>query len=97
MSEKKCQRCGLCCKSTFFALTDVHYDDDIKEIGRWAQYHGVQITRYTVDGIDRLGINIPGECKFLVKDNDGMYSCAIYEKRPEICKQYFCKRCEINE
>ena len=63
--NKECKRCGTCCSQTFFALRDVPYDADKREIGRWLSYHGVKTSRYNINGIDYLAVNIPGTCEHL--------------------------------
>lgn len=91
-----CNRCGTCCKQTFFALRDVPVEKDTREIARWASYHGVKVGKYPIDGVEYLSINIPGECQFLVTKEDGTTECAIYISRPELCKKYFCKKSQSN-
>lgn len=86
-----CKRCGICCKETFFVLKDVPLDNDTREIGRWAFYHGVKTSKYNIDGTNYLAVGLPGECKYL-KQKDGLYECSIYENRPRICKDYICEK-----
>ena len=42
---------------------------------------------------EKLGVRIPLVCKYLSFDKEkGLYECTIYENRPIVCKEYFCKR-----
>jgi len=91
VEERVCNRCGLCCRSTFFALKDVPVDKDTREIGRWASYHGVDVMKYPIDGIEYLAVSLPGVCKNLI-EVDGVCICGIYDTRPNVCKEYFCKK-----
>ena len=91
-----CNRCGKCCKSTFFALCDVPVNKDTREIGRWASYHGVKTMKYPIDGIDYLAVSLPNPCQFL-EEKDGKCSCIIYDKRPQVCKDYWCKAHNLQE
>lgn len=86
-----CKRCGKCCKSVFFALKDVPIGEDNREIRKWAEYHGVNVMKYGIEGKDYLAINIDKECIFLVDEGNGFTSCAIHGKHPQVCKDYFCK------
>lgn len=85
----ECKRCGNCCKSVTFALKDVPVNDDKREIGKWASYHNVEVMKHQIMGTEYLAIKIPGDCKFLTKNND-IYECTIYEQRPEVCKRFIC-------
>lgn len=91
----KCLRCGYCCMTAFFALTDIPADDDKQEIGRWIQCHGCEPMRYpSKDGKeDVLAVKIPIVCQHL-EQNDGVYGCKIHSTRPKVCQNYFCKRAQ---
>lgn len=87
-----CLRSGECCKSVYFVLENIPVNEDKREIGRWASYHpGVQVMRHRKDGVDYLAIKVPSDCMFLTKDEKGLYGCAVYESRPQICKEYLCQ------
>ena len=79
-----CKRCGNCC--IYVALNAIDKNDGMVEFLR---YHGCQAFK-TEKGIK---IRIPIVCKFLVYDN-GQYACAIYDKRPEVCRHFDCKKTE---
>jgi len=90
--ELECKRCGYCCSSAFFFLPDQGVNDK-KELGRWFSYHHCDVMPYPTPEGERLGIRIPLVCKYLGFDKEkGLYECTMYENRPVVCKEYFCKR-----
>ena len=91
-AELICERCGYCCSSAFFVLSDQDTEDK-KELGRWFSYHHCDVMPYPTPNGDRLGIRIPLVCKYLSFDKEkGVYQCTIYDERPLVCREYFCKR-----
>jgi len=88
----KCERCGYCCSTAFFFLSDQGMEDK-KELGKWFSYHHCDVMSYPTPDGDRLGVRIPLVCKYLGFDKEkGVYQCTIYEERPLVCREYFCKR-----
>ena len=87
-----CKRCGHCCTSAFFALTDRPADEDNLELARWISYHGCEVMKYHSAQVNKevLSIRIPIVCQHLKREN-GVYTCAIYENRPKVCRDYLCK------
>jgi Fe-S-cluster containining protein len=88
--NSQCEKCnGLCCR--YFALpietpTDKDDYDDI----RWYLCHE-DITVFVEDG--DWYINIKNKCRHLTSKN----RCAIYEKRPRICREYRHSDCDFVE
>ena len=87
-----CKRCGVCCSSAFFAMYNRPIDEDTEEIARWILYHGCEPMRYPTENGDVLAIKIPIPCEHLGYSEKEGYHCKIYETRPVVCKNYFCKK-----
>ena len=77
----KCKQCGDCCRHL-----SVKVDLKISPgVLRWLDYHGIKYKNGYID--------IPIKCKFLIQtinNNSKRGKCAIYNRRPDICKKYFC-------
>jgi len=76
MSDYECRKCGKCCKQ--FNLP-VKNEDELKE--RFKEYFGFQLKTC------KIKVIFEGECEFLVGNK-----CSKYEERPEMCKNFICKR-----
>ena len=88
-----CKQCGTCCSSAFLALVNVPADDDNQEIARWLKYHGCEPMRYPGGNGEVLAVKIPIPCEHLSSDpGTGQAVCLIYENRPKVCINYFCKK-----
>jgi len=81
------RKCGRCCIVTVVLLLD----EDIKRIKKqgfsqdfFVDYEMLGEYR----GKPSLKKNKDGWCVFLKKDKKGIFSCGIYENRPQICKKY---------
>lgn len=86
----QCERCGKCCDTYSFWLGKNRLaDDDKLEIARLIKYHGCEPVKNEKTG--ELGIRIPITCEHLDLQ-DGKAVCKIYETRPVVCKNYFCKK-----
>ena len=84
--NETCKKCGACCKnypfielskneiSTLWQLTKLHSDVFTYQKDKIAEEYFLQFKEN-------------GDCFFLIEDN-GCYSCSIYESRPGICKNY---------
>ncbi len=91
MAKKiQCDRCaGLCCR--YFALPlDTPEDKDDYDDIKWYLCHK-GITVFVEDGDWYL--NIKNKCRHLTKD----FRCAIYNKRPKICRGYKHIDCDFVE
>ena len=82
----ECNRCGKCCKNPIITL-NTPIGKDTQELGRWFSYFGFEPFKYK--GV--LAIRIPGTCGQL-ETKDGIYSCKIYENRPQQCKNAWCEK-----
>jgi Fe-S-cluster containining protein len=90
-----CRRCGQCCTSINLVLGGIPVEEDKndQELARWIACHGVQVRGLVQkEGTPPvLQITIPLICKHLQYDgNTGLCSCAIYDKRPKICREHLC-------
>ena len=86
-----CKRCGQCCLGAYIALYSIKVDDDKQEFGRWLNYHSVRIGQMPTDEGDVLLVKISTTChhlKFNKKTKEAF--CAIYETRPQICREHYC-------
>ena len=92
-SKKKnlCDQCtGLCCR--YFALPiETPEDRDDYDDSRWYLCHeGVSV--FVEDG--DWYINLDNKCRYLREDN---FKCDNYENRPNICRKYTTKDCDLVE
>lgn len=76
-----CEKCGECCIKYIVKISKADIEK-IKKLGYgefvlWDEH----ISGFVLKKND-------GRCVFLDKDNDGLYSCKIYENRPDVCKMY---------
>jgi len=49
------------------------------------------------DGPDTLAIKLPIPCKKLRGGGEETFYCSIYDRRPKVCKNYFCKTAKEEE
>ena len=86
MSSEICKKCAECCKNHPFVELS---KNEIKSLELLSGLHCdvfVNSKGKAVDGYF-LQLKENGECFFL-NENNGSYSCAVYEARPEICRNY---------
>lgn len=78
--ESNCEtQCGDCCK---FMLIPI--GDEPSDFTRWAELHeNIKLTEWR--GL--ICVELPFKCTKL-KNN----KCTIYDKRPDICKQFKCDK-----
>jgi len=81
-----CKKCAECCKNypfvelsnseinTLEQLTELHFDVFTNPKGKAVEEYFLQFQEN-------------GDCFFL-NENNGNYSCNVYESRPVICKNY---------
>jgi Fe-S-cluster containining protein len=68
---------------------DKAYTEDGLDHLEWARYHGLKITfRDDREGKRLWGIELDVPCKHLQEKEAGKTSCAIYETRPQMCRDY---------
>lgn len=93
-----CTRCGHCCISAHIALYSIKVDDDQQEYGRWLSYHGLGTSSMDTDDGKVLVVKVPTLCQHLKFNGaTGQTSCAIYDTRPQICKEHKCVRLRESE
>ena len=78
---EKCDRCGQCCRRTIGVKVTAGEIETIEAFGFKEEEF---LDR---DGMIRSG---PEGCYFLVNGRNGTSLCRIYEKRPQICQEFFC-------
>ena len=84
-----CLTCGLCCKYIAIAIDGPKNAKAATEI-LWHLYHdGISVYR---DGDKEWMVQFESRCRHLLDDN----KCAIYDKRPHICREYSEESCEVN-
>lgn len=93
MSGKKktgsCKQCGNCCRDFILDVqignvTDFEFTDYL----HWINCH--QNVQASVKNFKTrtVELQIKNRCKYLVDEGDGRFSCAIQDRKPEICKRY---------
>lgn len=74
-----CQRCGKCCE--VIAIPIIFEDAEMEDvIHEWADARG-----FRFEGQFCI---IPSKCPFLRRNESGLASCAIHEKKPALCSTY---------
>ncbi len=86
--EKSCLRCGRCCREVVFQIDNAYTEKGLDHL-EWAKYHRLKIVyRDDSDGRRLWGIELNNPCIHLREEAGGRTSCAIYEIRPKICRDY---------
>jgi len=86
--KKECTRCGKCCREVYLSVDKAYTEDGLDHL-EWARYHGLKIAyREDIEGRRIWGIELDTPCIHLREDGDHKTSCAIYETRPQICRNY---------
>jgi len=85
-STEICKKCGECCKNYPFvelSKNEIHALEQATalHLGVFTIPKGKAVEEYF------LQFQANGDCFFL-HENNGSYSCGVYEARPEICKNY---------
>lgn len=82
MSDKTCEKCnGKCCKYVAIEIDTPETKEDFENIRWYVAHKNIQVY---VDEDDKWHIEFSTPCEFLGEDN----ICQIYDKRPEICREY---------
>jgi Fe-S-cluster containining protein len=84
-----CLSCGLCCTYVAVDIDEPTCMTDAAQI-LWYLYHQ-QVSVY-FDGEEGWTLQFDSRCNHLQADN----KCAIYDKRPPICRTYSEESCEVN-
>lgn len=77
----KCTNCGRCCQRTIGVRVTEEEVPEIEKLG--------YSTKDFLDEDGMIRSNGKG-CYFLVMRQNGTSRCRIYEKRPQICRDYYC-------
>jgi len=86
LSAEICQKCAECCKKhPYIELSS----DEIEALQQATGLHRDAFTNPTGEAAEGyfLSFQDNGHCIFLNEDN-GRYSCGVYEARPGICRDY---------
>lgn len=81
-----CKKCGECCKHyPFVELSKA----EIVELGKLTGLPFSVFTNKVGKAVEKFFLQFKenGDCFFL-NENDGGYSCGVYEARSEICRNY---------
>ena len=86
ISTRICKGCGECCKQSPFIELSKH---EINSLERLTGLAPELFTNPKGSGVEEyfLQLNKDGACIFLNEENGG-YSCGVYDARPEICKAF---------
>lgn len=81
-----CRKCADCCKKFPFVELSENEIDGLKQVTGlpfevFTNPKGKAVEEYF------LKFRENGYCFFLI-ENDGTYSCSVYESRPEICRRF---------
>jgi Fe-S-cluster containining protein len=83
-----CIRCGNSCRSVYLWQGDLAEFKE-RDTKKWTEYHEVEtFTKEMPDGKTFWGIKLPKPCKHLITADDGLSACAIYDRRPYVCRIY---------
>ncbi|MFA5554828.1 MAG: YkgJ family cysteine cluster protein [Phycisphaerae bacterium] len=86
-----CKNCnGLCCRYFALPIDTPKTRKDFDDI-RWFLCHE-KISVFVEEG--DWYINIDNKCRYL---DDSSHHCAIYEKRPRICRGYKTHSCDLTD
>lgn len=84
-----CSLCGLCCT---YVTADIDPPRGLASASRilWHLYHpGVSVYR---DSASSWLVQFETRCRFFGDDG----SCAIYARRPQVCRDFDARECEVN-
>lgn len=81
---------GKCCKYVTVILGDPEDEEDWDEI-KWMLMHENVSVYHSHD--DEWRVEFVTPCRHLTKGN----KCAIYDKRPAVCREYTVDECELSD
>lgn len=89
-----CRRCGQCCNKALIVVDNCKLENPVyRDMARWYSYHHCQVK--IDDRTGGMAIIIPLVCQHLEFDPaSGTAICLIYDKRPQICRDYICEAAE---
>jgi Fe-S-cluster containining protein len=83
-----CIRCGNSCRSVYLWQGDLAEFKE-RDTKKWTEYHDVEtFTKDMPDGKTFWGIKLDKPCKHLIETAPGEFGCAIYDRRPYVCRIY---------
>ena len=62
-------------------------DEDALDQIRWMELHGLKVEYRRRRGVVSYYYTMATPCSQL-RHQDGLYSCAVYETRPQMCRDY---------
>ncbi len=80
-----CRSCGRCCMAMTFE--GGVYEEEAADQIQWMELHGLRIDYHRRNGVVRWYYTMSTPCSKLQED-DGRYSCGIYDSRPRMCRDY---------
>lgn len=95
MGSTKCYRCGTCCKN-YIALVPKTKESDLSPdfLDKYSETHTfAEVDQYISENSQPMG----EICPWLVEDDIGVYSCAVYEHRSSQCRDYPSCDCKIGK
>jgi Fe-S-cluster containining protein len=86
-----CTRCGQCCTTAPINLWKLTPENRAELMDRvqWLSLHRCDMQINKEDGVV---ISIPISCIHLSYTDDGQAVCGIYKVRPNMCKEFKCKK-----
>ncbi|MBL4844205.1 MAG: YkgJ family cysteine cluster protein [Planctomycetes bacterium] len=83
-----CIRCGNSCRSIYLWQGDLGEFKE-RDTKKWVDYHEVEtFTKDMPDGKTFWGIKLDKPCKHLIETGPSEFGCAIYDRRPYVCRIY---------
>ena len=93
--EMSCKRCGKCCQKVAICLDESDINREPRLCDRLITYRQVDNPKtlgYMIKTRKFYAINMINRvCPFLVRAN-GQTECLIYETRPQMCRDFVCKK-----
>lgn len=91
MQKKECKRCGACCFVNMIAYATEEDFIRWRAEGRHDILHIIE-NEGSIWAGDHLISSSNGHsierCPFLIMDDNGLYSCTIYDTRPAVCRNF---------
>lgn len=86
-----CRRCGQCCNKALLIMDGCNLaQEKMRDLAQWYSYHHCEIR--AEEGTGNMSIMIPMVCQHLnFNPETGFAACLIYDKRPQICREYLCE------
>ena len=86
--QNLCIRCGNSCRSVYLWQGDLAEFKE-RDTKRWTEYHAIEtFTKVMPDGKTFWWIKLDKPCKHLIETAPGEFGCAIYDRRPYVCRIY---------